>query len=91
MGKMDRQYHATQSQASLIPGEDGNAVCLCVFLFVVSIFYKHSSGGGMKKKEKILRHQCNTSRSLLGSVRKNQKEKNEKERNFLLLVPVPFR
>ena len=52
MGKMDRQYHATQSQASLIPGEDGNAVCLCVFLFVVSIFYKHSSGGGMKKKGK---------------------------------------
>ncbi len=44
MGKMDRQYHATQSQASLNPGEDGNAVCLCVFLFVVSIFHKHSSG-----------------------------------------------
>jgi hypothetical protein len=39
MGKMDRQYHATQSQASLNPGEDGNAVCLCVFLFVASIFH----------------------------------------------------
>ena len=39
MGKMDRQYHATQSQASLNPGEDGNAKCLCVFLFVASIFH----------------------------------------------------
>ena len=39
---MDRQYHATQSQASLNAGEDGNAVFACVFVGV-SIFHKRSS------------------------------------------------